>query len=221
MTFSLLARDFSTGALGGAAATGSLCVGGWVLRGDSRRGMSASQGAAPSTFWGEEVLQRMAARETAEAAVAAVTRPDGGRDWRQLSALDPAGGTAAFTGTENTDWRGSLGGDGLVLAGNLLSGPEVLEAARDAFLAAKGAFAERLIAALAAGEAAGGDSRGLQSAALLVVSDETAPLTLRVDWDAAPVAALGRLFAKTQEEPYASWYPQVPCHAEPERVLKD
>ena len=60
MTFSLLARDPATGAIGGAAATGSLCVGGWVLRGSLAGGMSASQGKAPSTFWGEDVLAMMA-----------------------------------------------------------------------------------------------------------------------------------------------------------------
>ncbi|MFN3526048.1 MAG: DUF1028 domain-containing protein, partial [Paracoccus sp. (in: a-proteobacteria)] len=59
MTFSILAQDLGTGAFGGAAATGSLCVGGWVLRGDSRAGLTASQGAAPSTMWGEDVLVRM------------------------------------------------------------------------------------------------------------------------------------------------------------------
>ena len=66
MTFSILAQDLNTGCMGGAAATGSLCVGGWVLRGDSRAGMSASQGAAPSTLWGEDALNRMQAGDTAE-----------------------------------------------------------------------------------------------------------------------------------------------------------
>ena len=86
MTFSILAIDRKTGTIGGAAATGSLCVGGWVLRGDPRSGMSASQGAAPSTFWGEDVLFRMAAGETARTAVGAVTASDSGRAFRQLAA---------------------------------------------------------------------------------------------------------------------------------------
>src|SRR6056297_2857268 len=88
MTFSVLARDARSGALGGAAATGSLCVGGWVLRGEIDAGMSASQGAAPSTFWGEDAVAAMRAGATASAAVEAVTAPDGGRAWRQLAALD-------------------------------------------------------------------------------------------------------------------------------------
>lgn len=217
MTFSLLAQDPGTGALGGAAATGSLCVGGWVLRGDSRGGISASQGAAPSTMWGEDVLVLMRDGLAAADAVAQVTGADAGRDWRQLSALDRGGRVAAFTGARNTDWRGSRAGDGIVAAGNLLTGPEVLEAAMEGFAGARGSFAERLIAALVAGERAGGDSRGLQSAALLVVSDDTAPLSLRVDWAERPVAALRHLHDRTRESPYAEWLPTVPTRADPAR----
>ncbi|WP_284266457.1 DUF1028 domain-containing protein, partial [Roseicyclus amphidinii] len=76
MTISILAIDEKTGRLGGAAATGSLCVGGWVLRGGAESGMSASQGTAPSTLWGEDVLARMAGGLGAAEAVAAVTGPD-------------------------------------------------------------------------------------------------------------------------------------------------
>jgi uncharacterized Ntn-hydrolase superfamily protein len=217
MTFSILAHDPSSGALCGAAATGSLCVGGWVLRGDSRAGMSATQGAAPSTMWGEEVLAMMREGRDAEAAVARVTQADRGRDWRQLAALDRAGRGAAFTGAKNTAWRGSLLREGLVVAGNLLTGPEVLVALADGFVGAAGALPERLLAALRAAEAAGGDSRGLESAALLVVSDDAAPLTLRVDWAEDPVAALQALYGKTREPAYANWVVTVPTRADPER----
>ncbi|MGY6704826.1 DUF1028 domain-containing protein [Roseinatronobacter sp.] len=217
MTFSILAQDLNTGAFGGAAATGSLCVGGWVLRGDSRVGMSASQGAAPSTIWGEEALLRMQAGESAEQALAAVTGPDAGRDWRQLALLDCAGGTACHTGIKNTDWRGALMAPGLVISGNLLAGPQVLEALRDAFLAARGDLAERLLASIAAAEAAGGDTRGLQSAALLVVSNDAPPLTLRVDWSDNPVASLRDLHRRSQSGAYAAWLPSVPTRNDPER----
>lgn len=217
MTFSILAQDLNTGALGGAAATGSLCVGGWVLRGDSRAGMTASQGAAPSTMWGEDALARMQAGETAEQALQAVTGPDAGRDWRQLAVLDRAGGTACHTGSGNTEWRGALVAPGLVVSGNLLAGPEVLEALRDAFLAAPGSLAERLLAALAAAEAAGGDTRGLQSAALLVVADDAPPLTLRMDWSESPVSALNDLYRRSQSGDYAAWLPTVPTRNDPER----
>lgn len=217
MTFSLLAQDPGTGALGGAAATGSLCVGGWVLRADSRAGISASQGAAPSTMWGEDVLEHMRAGSTATQAIETVTHADSGRDWRQLSALDRTGLSAVFTGARNTGWHGSLRGDGVVVAGNMLCGPEVLDAMKASFAAASGTFAERLLAALRGAEAAGGDSRGLQSAALLIVSDDAPPLTLRVDWAVDPLDALEGLHARTREAPYASWLPHVPTRNAPER----
>ncbi len=217
MTFSILAQDLNTGAFGGAAATGSLCVGGWVLRADSRVGMSASQGAAPSTMWGEDALERMRAGDDAEQALAAVTGQDAGRDWRQLALLDGAGGTACHTGTKNTEWRGSLVAPGLVVSGNLLAGLQVLEALRDTFLAARGDLAERLLASIAAAEAAGGDTRGLQSAALLVVSDDAPPLSLRVDWSENPISALRDLYRRSQRGAYAAWLPSVPTRNDPER----
>ena len=217
MTFSILAQDLNSGAFGGAAATGSLCVGGWVLRGDSRAGMSASQGAAPSTMWGEDTLLRMRAGDSAEQAIATVTGPDEGRAWRQLAALDRAGGTACHTGSANTAWRGALMAPGLVVSGNMLAGPQVLEALRGGFLAAPGTLAERLLAALAAAEAAGGDTRGLQSAALLVVSDDAPTLTLRVDYSENPVAALDDLHRRSQSGDYAAWLPSVPTRNNPWR----
>lgn len=217
MTFSILAQDLGTGALGGAAATGSLCVGGWVLRGDSRSGLSASQGAAPSTMWGEDVLAHMMSGASADEAVAAVTASDRGRDWRQLSALDRAGRAVCHTGMQNTDWKGALTAPGLVVSGNLLAGPQVLEALRDCYLGTSGTLAERLLAALKAAEAAGGDTRGLQSAALLVVSDEAPPLSLRIDWATDPVTALHDLHARSQSGAYAAWLPRVPTRNDPER----
>jgi uncharacterized Ntn-hydrolase superfamily protein len=218
MTFSILAMDAQTGVLGGAAATGSLCVGGWVLRGDSRVGMSASQGAAPSTLWGEDALAAMRAGADAPAAVAAVTGADGGRAWRQLAALDRQGRTACHTGDRNMDWRGALAGPDLVVSGNLLAGPQVLEALREGYLSARGSMAGRLLAALAAAEAAGGDTRGLQSAALLVLCDDAPPLTLRVDWSQDPIAALRDLHARSQSGAYAAWLPCAPTRNDPERV---
>lgn len=217
MTFSILAQDLNTGAFGAAAATGSLCVGGWVLRGDSRAGLSASQGAAPSPMWGEDVLDRMRAGEDAQAALDAVVGVDSGREWRQLAALDRRGGTACHTGEQNTPWRGSLIAPGLVVSGNLLAGPEVLEALRNTHLNAAGTLAERLLAALTAAEAAGGDTRGLQSAALLVLSDDAPPLSLRVDWSEEPITALRNLYRRSQTGDYAAWLPSVPTRSDPER----
>lgn len=221
MTFSILAHDPGTGQMGGAAATGSLCVGGWVLRGDSRSGMSACQGAAPSSFWGEDVLVAMRNRTGAPAAVEAVTAPDPGREWRQLTALDRDGRSAAFTGAENTDWKGDLAFGAGIVAGNMLAGPSVLRALVEGFETAIGPLHARLMAALRTAEAAGGDIRGLQSAALLVVGAGMAPLTLRVDHAEDPLAALDRLRQRATSGDYARWAAEVPCLADPYRRLSD
>lgn len=220
MTFSLLARDPDSGALGGVAATGSLCVGGWVLRGRLGAGMSASQGAAPSVFWGEDVLDRMAAGLDAKAAVAEIVGADAGRAYRQLSALSADGGSGVFTGDRNTAFAGASSFDGGVVAGNLLAQEAVIDAARDGYLAGQGAFGDRLIAALRAGEAAGSDSRGLLSAALLVLHPDAAPLTLRIDHHATdPIGALAKLYERATTGDYADWASQVPTLSDPERVL--
>ncbi len=218
MTFSILARDEESGAIGGAAATGSLCVGGWVLRGHPEAGMSASQGMAPSTFWGEDVLERMANGQTAEKAVRAVTEPDTGKAQRQLSALPLAGPGAVFTGAGNTPTMSERLFNGGVAAGNMLSGPAVVDALADGFLAAVGSFPERLLAGLTAAHAAGSDSRGLMSASILVVAPAHAPLTLRIDYAEDPLAALAALLTRATTGHYADWQRQVPCLDDPERT---
>ncbi len=218
MTFSILAKDPETGALGGAAATGSLCVGGWVLRGDIRAGMSASQGASPSTFWGEDVLSSMRDGLSAPVAVAAVTDPDSGRDHRQLAALDRQGGKGAFTGSKNIDAKGSREFDGGIVAGNLLTSEGVLDAMVSAYQSADGPFAERLLTALRAADDAGSDSRGLMAAALLIVAEDAAPLTLRIDYAEQPISALEALYQRSQTSPYVDWLSQVPTLKDPERT---
>ena len=219
MTFSILARDPETGAIGGAAATGSLCVGGWVLRGDVRAGMSASQGAAPSTIWGEEVLAAMKAGQDAETAVQAVTSRDKGRSYRQLSAMDLAGRGAAHTGTDNTPLMGArVFADGVV-AGNMLATEAVLDAMVSGYQSSVGGLTEKLLSALRAAEAAGSDSRGLMSAALLALSADRAPLTLRIDYSETPLADLERLYARATTGEYFEWSTQVPTISNPERVL--
>ncbi|SIO47628.1 Uncharacterized conserved protein, Ntn-hydrolase superfamily [Rhodovulum sp. ES.010] len=211
MTFSILARDPESGAIGGAAATGSYCVGGWVLRGALDAGMSASQGAAPSTFWGEDVLSAMRDGMGAADAVGAVTGTDAGRDWRQLSAMNLAGEGAVFTGVANTGETAERVFENGVAAGNLLASAGVVEAMVEEVLSAKGAFDHRLLSALRAAEAAGSDSRGLFSAALLVLHPERPPLSLRVDYDADdPVGALAVLREKTSTGGYADWLREVP-----------
>ena len=217
MTFSILALDEDTGRIGGAAATGSLCVGGWVLRGDSRVGMSASQGTAPSTLWGEDVIALMAKGLGAVEAVAQVTAADAGRAHRQLAALDRRGRVAAFTGDQSIQAAGSVAGKGVIVAGNLLSDRAVLEAALKGFQDSEAPFAERLLAALDAGHGAGSDSRGLLSAALLVLGDDIPPLSLRVDLAKKPLKRLRKLYRRSQSSPYADWLKVVPTRAEPQR----
>jgi len=218
MTVSILAFDKKTGILGGAAMTGSLCVGAWVLRGGADSGLSASQGTAPSTLWGDDVLTEMRTGKPAALAVANVTAPDTGRAHRQLAAIDCHGRTGHFTGDLSVPVCGALEGPGVVVAGNMLSAPEVISATRDAYLGSTGAMPDRLMAALVAGARAGGDSRGLLSAALLVVSRSQTPLSLRIDRSARPLEDLASLLAAARTEPYWGWTRVVPTLADPYRA---
>ncbi len=220
MTFSILARDPLTGAFGAAAATGSLCVGGWVLRGDVMSGLTASQGASPSVFWGEDALALMREGSTAEIAVKKATAGDSGREFRQLTAIDLAGGTGCFTGAKNDDVKGCIAFQDGVVAGNMLSNTAVLQQMIGGFEQASGSFSDRLISALVAAELAGGDYRGLLSAALLVLHPEHPPLTLRIDHHPTdPVQALAELHAKATGGDYARWAGQVPVATDRERIL--
>lgn len=218
MTYTILAIDEKTGRLGGAAATGSLCVGGWVLRGRPRAGMSASQGTSPSTLWGEGVLALMEDGLPADRAVAETVGPDTGRAYRQLAALDPGGHTAAFTGEDSVPACAHRSAEGVIVAGNMLERADVLDAALAAYLSTHGDFTDRLMAALFAGERAGSDSRGLLSAALLVVGTDIAPITLRVDYSETPLAALSELLVRTHTAPYSEWVRGVPTLDAPDRA---
>jgi len=218
MTFSLLAYDAETGRFGAGAATGSLCVGGWVLRGDLASGLSASQGTSPSTVWGEGVLARMRDGMSAQEAVATTIAPDAGRAYRQLAAIDPKGSTFAFTGDESVPACGHRTGDRVIVSGNMLTDDSVLDAIRDAFTTTDAPFDRRILAALGAGDAAGSDSRGLMSAALLVIGPDAPPLTLRIDWSDTPLADLTALHARATTGAYAEWLRLVPTKATPDRA---
>lgn len=218
MTISILAFDEIAGTYGGAAMTGSLCVGGWVLRGDPESGMSASQGSLPSTQWGTDVLTRMRAGEQAAEAVRRIVEADPGRDERQLSALDPRGGTGAHTGANSLPAADVRFAPGVVVAGNLLASGDVLDACLAGFRAASGELDTRLLAALDHAEQAGGDSRGLLSAALLIVGATRPPLSLRVDFSETPLAALADLHNRATSGDYARWTTHVPTLADPHRA---
>ncbi|MBW8268614.1 DUF1028 domain-containing protein [Caldovatus aquaticus] len=199
MTWSILARDPDSGALGVAVATRFFAVGALCPRAEGRVGALATQ-ALVNPIYALEGMARLRAGEAPEAVVAALTAADAGRATRQFHLLAWDGRSARHTGAACVGWAGHLAGENFSIAGNMLTGPEVLAATRDAFLATAGApLAERLLAALEAGEAAGGDRRGRQSAALQVASEDPYPdLDLRADDHPDPIAELRRLHAVAQ-----------------------
>lgn len=218
MTFSILACDRKSGAFGGAATTGSLCVGGWVLRGHPNAGMCASQGTAPSTLWGEDILAAMRAGRSAPDALTEITSCDSGRAHRQVTALDTEGRTAGFTGARSVPVASFRQTENLVAAGNMLASIAVLDAAIASFANSNDALPLRLMAALEAAADAGGDRRGLCSAAMLVVSRTMAPLDLRIDHSVTPLPDLRKLLIRTQTPPYSDWITGVPTLADPCRA---
>ncbi len=141
-------------------------------------------------------LEAMGAGQDAEAALSQALAADEASDVRQVGVVDSTGRSASWSGAACTEWFGHRLGDGFAIQGNMLTGAEVLEAMEDAFRAAEGEeLAERLIRALEGGQAAGGDKRGKQSAAVLVRDEEEYPIVdLRVDEHPAPVAELRRVF---------------------------
>lgn len=215
MTFTLLARDPESGALGGAATTGNLCVGAWVLRGTAGVGISASQGHYPSTLWGENVLEEMAKGVEPETAVRNVVKPDPGRASRQLLGLDHSGRGAAFSGKENVPKVSDLVRPGLCAGGNMLSQASVVNAMADGYSSAQGSFLQRLLAGLVAGANEGGDMRGLMSAAILIVSKSHPPIDLRVDVSDDPLKALSDLATLVAEQDYARWMQALPTISVP------
>ncbi len=169
-------------------------------------------------MWGTDTLAAMRAGKSAEDAVSDVVSADAGRSQRQLSAIDPLGGVFAFTGDDSIPAAGSLAGSKVIVAGNLLESTDVIEACFDGFHAADGTLADRLIAALDAAARKGGDTRGLLSAALLVVNRNAAPLTLRIDKSATPLADLRLLHMAATSGTYADWASFVPTLDDPERA---
>ena len=218
MTFSILCHDEKTGTFMAAAATGALCVGGWVIRGNIDAGLVASQGTAPSTFWRDDALRLMHGGQSAKTAVATVTVPDRGRAHRQMIALDRNGGTAGFTGSDSIPVALHHVATGLAVAGNMLAGPEVIDALAQAANAPPDADpAVRMIAALRAAERAGSDKRGLMSAALLVLCPQLPPLDLRIDYATDPIGALDDLRARAQSPAHSAGLDEVPAQVDPMR----
>ncbi|MEV1010185.1 DUF1028 domain-containing protein [Streptomyces sp. NPDC049881] len=193
MTFSLIGHDPGSGLTGVAVASCVLAIG--ARAPVARRGVGVAVAQAASDFWHPraalDLLERGAAPDEAVAALRAL--PDAAV--RQLAVVDTTGRTAAWTGGECADSAGDMAVEHATAQGNTLAGPDVVPALVRGWRAAAGLpLPERLLAALRAGDEAGGDRRGRQSAALLVVGDDE-PVDLRVDDSRAPVDELARLLA--------------------------
>jgi uncharacterized Ntn-hydrolase superfamily protein len=208
MTWSIIARDAS-GAFGVAIATRFFAVGALCPHAESGVGALSTQ-ALVNPNYGRQALDLLRAGVAAPEVVGRLTAPDEGREHRQLHVIDAARRIGQHTGKACVDWCGAIAGESFSVAGNMLANEQVIQETARAFQGSKKPFAERLIAALEAGEAAGGDKRGKQSAALLVYSSEAyADINLRVDDHAEPLAELRRLYDKAHERfvPYLKCSP--------------
>ncbi|GHJ45012.1 hypothetical protein Cs7R123_23540 [Catellatospora sp. TT07R-123] len=201
MTFSIVARSADGTAHGVAVASKFLAVGAAVPAAEAAVGALATQSYA-NLAYRPQGLALLRTGTAAADVVAGLTAADPGRAQRQLGVVGTGGDGAGWTGPGCHGWAGGAYGDGFAIQGNILTGPEVVEAMRLAWLAGDPAapLARRLLAALRAGDAAGGDKRGRQSAALLVVSPGQGyggtgdtVVDLRVDDHPAPCAELARL----------------------------
>lgn len=198
-TFSIVAWDPANGDLGVAVQSKFLAVGAVVPWAQAGVGAVATQAWANMAY-GPEGLRLMAAGWTGPEALQHMLAIDHDPKQRQVLLVDASGRAAAHTGEGCHHWAGHIVGENYACAGNILVSQETVQAISDTFTSSGGALAERLVAALAAGQAAGGDSRGQQSAALVVARTgggyggrNDRYIDLRVDDHAQPIAELGRL----------------------------
>lgn len=204
MTFSIVAWDpnpSGTPEWGIAVASKFLAVGAVVPWAKAGAGAVATQALA-NVSYGPRGLDLLDTGLEAKEVVRALTSADEGREERQLGVVDGRGRAATYTGSKCLHWAGGRTGDGFACQGNILTGADVVDAMAQAFEAASGSLADRLLAAVAAGDRAGGDSRGRQGAALKVVREgggygggTDVAVDLRVDDHPDPVAELTRLWA--------------------------
>ena len=210
MTWSIIARDETTGRFGIAVATKFFAVGARVPHIAAGIGGIATQ-ALVNPYYGIDGLKLLRSGRTPCDVVETLIAGDAGHDSRQLHMMDASGRVAAYTGSQCVDWCGHINGDGFSIAGNMLAGGDVLDDTAEAYIAhEKLPFAQRMIMAMHAGEAAGGDKRGRQSAALLIHDEEEwSALDLRVDDHADPLAELARLEQVSRERwvPFRKYLP--------------
>ena len=199
-TFSIVAFDPEVQEWGVAVQSKFLAVGGVVPFAEAGTGAVASQ-AWGNTQYGPEGLALLRMGVPVDQVVAILTGKDPQKEYRQLGVIDSQGHSAAWTGNKCNDWAGHLSGENRTVQGNILAGEDVIKSMAAGFDTATGTLAERLIAALKAGQAAGGDARGMQSAALLIVRAEGGysgfddkAVDLRVDDHVTPIAELERIY---------------------------
>jgi len=199
-TFSIVAYDSTTQEIGVAVQSRAFSVGEAVPWVEAGVGGIATQSATNESFgpWGLERLRR---GEPAVAVLHALLEADSGRSHRQVGVVDVKGRSASYTGTDCSAWAGHRDGPGYAIQGNILAGEAVVASMERAYLETKGDLADRLLAALEAGQAAGGDKRGMQSAALIVgrPSDtypeyRTRYVDLRVEDSKDPIREIRRVY---------------------------
>ena len=202
MTYSIVARDPGTGHLAVAAQSHFFGVGRLVGWGAAGIGVAATQ-AFVNVDHGPHAVERMGRGEHPQQILDALLGADPDAAYRQVGAVDAAGRAAAFTGANCAPDAGHLVGDGVTVQGNMLGSPKVCEAMLEAYAAGHGDLADRVLAALVAAEAAGGDVRGSQSAVLRVFSDTRSAtpwqevlIDIRVDDHPDPIGELGRLLPR-------------------------
>jgi uncharacterized Ntn-hydrolase superfamily protein len=202
-TFSIIGRDPQTGDLGIAVASRTIAVGARVRGGKAGVAVFAHQSGS-NPMYSELGVELLLAGFTPDSALAFLLRGDNGGMNRQVSILDAQGRTAAWTSPTISDWKGHKCGMNYCAQGNTLTGPEVVDAMAASFESSTGSLAWKLLNALAAGDAAGGDRRGRQSASLLILrplgqnySDRW--LDLRVDEHTTPIPELSRILCLTQQ----------------------
>lgn len=199
MTYSILAHDAASGQIGIAVASRFFACGSLVPYAGATAAVASQAFVNP--LWGVEGLARLSAGETADTVMADFISRDAGQSIRQAHMIDTKGGIAQHTGADCVPWAGHTAGRDVSVAGNMLTGPEVVSETLRAYQEnADMPFGERLLAAMQAGEDAGGDKRGRQAAALVIHAGQPYPaLDLRVDDHADPLSEVRRLFAVSEE----------------------
>lgn len=194
MTWSIVASDPENGAYGVAVASKFFAVGAICPHGEGGVGALSTQ-SLPNPLWGYRGMRLLREGMGAQDVINHLVKPDEGAELRQFHVHDARGGIAVYTGPRCVEWCGHVVRPGLSVAGNMLAGPDVVSATAHAFETSKEkSFTRRLIAAMKAGEAAGGDKRGKQSAALNIWTTEEYPaVSLRVDDHEDPLRELERL----------------------------